>query len=154
MASTTVVDVRRWLVELFREQGDLAGVHIHYAYPGAELVGKQAIYCGPAEAQTVEPAAHRAARYRRRESYVLPVIVAVAGDGMTQEAADERCVEIYGAIDYLLADTDNVQAVGAVSADQQVLSLRIVGWRQVQGPFEDGHGSAFEIRVDVEAQSL
>jgi hypothetical protein len=85
---------------------------------------------------------------------VLPVIVAVAGDGMTQEAADERCVEIYGAIDYLLADTDNVQAVGAVSTDQQVLSLRIVGWRQVQGPFEDGHGSAFEIRVAVDAQSL
>lgn len=141
MATSPVLQIREWLVDQFIQIAP-AGVLVHYAWPGAEQAGRQCIYFGSARTTRLEPAAHRATRYRREEDVVQSWFVAVHGDGMTQADADDHCLQIYGAVDEWASYTVNVQAAAAAATNQQVQSLRLSAWEQIQGPFDGGHGSA------------
>lgn len=139
MASSPVVQVRQWLRDQFEAVLAGQGVSVHYARPAADDMGKECVWFMPARTTLLEPAAHRAATYRRTETVVQPFVISVAGDGLTQEAADERLLELYGLIDEAAASTTFVQAAAALSSGQQIESLRLTGWQLGAGPQDDGH---------------
>jgi len=153
MAGSVVVAVRKHLVALLEAEGDLASVLIHYSFPGYQAIGKESVTFGPAEA-VVEPASHRAVKIRREETYVQRCSIGVAGDGITQEAADERCAEILATIEGLMAVQANVALTGAAGVDQQILHCYLSSWRQTSGPTEDGHGAGLDAGFTVTARSL
>lgn len=154
MAGTTVVAVRRWLVDQLRAHGDLEGVRVYYSYPGEDDAQARAIWTSPASAEVSMPT-FRANRQRREERIVVPVTLRVLAHGKDQDAADDEAVEFLATVEQWLAATDVVQAVGALGADQQVLSMQLIGWQQLGFPLpEGGHGAGFELSVRVVARSL
>jgi hypothetical protein len=154
MASTVVVDVRVWLVAAL--QGIVgANVSVTYSRGDPAKLGKEAIWTLPAAATEVKPHGHRAVKFCREETLEVPFVISIAGDGLAQEQADRRCIEIFGVIDDWLALTDNVQAVGAnLGANRQVIGATVASWEQLAGQTEKGHTSELLVTLNVNAQSL
>ncbi len=155
VAGSVVVKVRRWLVESIAELPGMEGVRCEYFVVDPSKMGAAFVTTGPAEVVEVAPSGHRAAKYRRRETIQVPLVVDVLGAGMDQQAADERCLELFTIIDDWLADTDNVQAAGAdLGVNQQVIEARIVSWGQGVGSPERGNPASIVATVQVVAESL
>lgn len=154
MAGTVVVDARVRLVEIL-SSGVLPGVKVHYSHPGLELLGDEAIWFEPARVPNIISPTLKATKIRREEVILQPMGIAVLGAGMTQQQADERCVEILGIVEDTMALTANVTLSGAALAStQQVIHCLLRSWEQIDGPYEGGNGSGIRAEFETKARSL
>lgn len=152
MAGTVVVDARVRLVDIL-SSGVLPGVTVHYSHPGEKLLGTEAVWFEPAKAEC-EPVGHRAVKIRRNETIVQPFRIAVLGDGMTQQQADARCIEIMEQIEDTLALAANVALTNAVGTNQQIHHCIIRRWEQLADALESGNRSGLYVELETDARSL
>lgn len=152
MASTVALVARRHLALALPSV--LTGVSVTYSHPGMEQLGAEAVWFMSPRAERVEPQQHRAVKIRRHENLVLPMRIAVQGDGMTEEQAEDRCFEIFGLFDDWLALQDQTHLKGAPGRNQQIYSCTISGWQAASGPHGNGHWAGLTVPLAIDAASL
>lgn len=102
MATTsTWPTVKARLVALLENALPLAGVQVTYSHPG-DAIEPESVYLGDMRGSSVVPVS-RAGRAKRQEDYTIDVVVNVATDGTTAEAADQRAAVLAGAVEDVVA---------------------------------------------------
>lgn len=147
MAGTTLLAVQRGLVEFLSALPGLGGVQVSYSWPGEVKTERKSVWFAEATAD-IEQASIRSGRRRRDERIQLKAIIEVIGFGRSQEEADEIAVDILTEIETGLADD--------VFADMSDIVEWIVptNWTRTQGALDTGHGSRFELTLEVAARIL
>lgn len=144
MASTsTLVTVKSAIVALLETA--LPDVQVSYHHPGEPEMQGECIFLGHAQAEKTIPVM-RANRKKTDEDYTVQVIVEVKGEGLTQLAADTRCMELFAEVEDVFADDPNL-GLGST-----ILWAQITGWEQVGGSTGTGHGCRVEVDVAVKAR--
>lgn len=98
MASSTAPAAKAALLTLMQGAGALTGVQIAYSHPGISIQ-QECIYFGRT---VVDEVARALGQQKRRESYIVEVVVDVVLDGDDAQACEERMWSLVGGIEDLL----------------------------------------------------
>lgn len=144
MATTsTLVTVKSAIVSLLETA--LPAVQVSYHHPGEPAMENECIFLGHATADKTVPTM-KSGRKKTDERYTVQVVVEVKGEGLTQLAADTRCMELFAEVEDVFADDPNLGLHPTIQWAQ------IVGWEQVGGSTGTGHGCRVEVDVEVYAR--
>lgn len=144
MATTsTLVTVKSAIVSLLETA--LPTVQVSYHHPGEPEMKNECIFLGHAQGEKTVPVM-RAGRKKTDEEYTVQVIVEVKGEGLTQLAADTRCMELFGEVEDVFADDPNI------GLGSDIFWAQVVGWEQIGGSTGTGHGCRVEVDVAVKAR--
>ncbi|MEB3367416.1 hypothetical protein [Saccharopolyspora mangrovi] len=142
---TTLVQFKSALVSKLTARPGLAGVQISYGFPD-EAIEAEAIWLQDANSTDSIPT-FKTGPVRVEEVYTVVVACQVLkSDGSTQEEADTRAVAI-------LSEVQQALAVEPRLIDE-ILYAQLAGWKHSTGvlPTGNGHGSRFDVQVQVRAR--
>lgn len=147
MAGTQLVTVQSGLVDFIAALPGLGDVQVSYAWPGETKTEHSAVWFAEATAD-IEQASIRSGTRRRLESITLKAIIEVIGKGLSQAETDTAAVAILTAIDEGLA--------ADVYAGMNDIVEWIIprNWTRAQGQLDTGHGSRFELSLEVSTRIL
>lgn len=154
MAGSTCIAARRAILDLVASDGRIADARVSYDPPPAIQAGERTVYGVGFQGVDVEDPTLKAGRRRRAEAYDVMIVCSAVAAGASQEQADEAACDLLAVLDEQVADDPTLSGAD-LTAGQQILSARLVGWETTDGPVgKTGHGSAFLARVRVQARLL
>ena len=145
-AGTTIITVKRALLDRLDSQPGLDGVLTSYGDPGAQG-RKELISVGDVRVGEQSPVNLRATPSRREENYELEVTVAVIGKA-TNEKNETRCVELVHEIEEVVSNDPTLGGVpGLLFVVVSEMSLRT-------DQTGDGPVTTAIVTLDVKARML
>lgn len=142
---STLVAFKKALVAALQSRPGLDGVRVTYEFT-QDYVADKAIWLEGARSAdripTMKPGTKRV-----EENYTLTLVIQVlASEGESQEAADEYALVLLSEVQQCLAE--NPQLI------PEIMWATVDGWEHRIGqlPKGDGHGSGFNVRINVRAR--
>lgn len=135
MTTSSMIDVKRRLVELLAARPELATVEVAYAWPGPNT-RNEALFFGEAAEGTSTVPTIAAGRKQRQEDYDLELVAWVFMPGNTgapgAEAAEVRAFQLMESVDNLLADNPRLGTAylqwARLGAFESRLAVNDKGW--------------------------
>ncbi len=145
MATSTIPALKAKLVELLGAAESLHDVQIAWGWPGGSPA-RDLIIVGDVPEWSQEPAALRAGRKPREESYAIEILIRVERSGVDQRSVSERAFEIAAEIEDVVGDD---WTLGGVVRDGEFAGGSL---EEMASPSGDGRTSLLTLRVRCDAR--